>query len=301
MPDVDFSDTSRHWLVDMANLITYARAKRAIPNADATDAPTINAMIAAASAIIETYTHRKFIRDTFTERYDGTGLNSLFLDNFPVESVDWVATAQSNCLQIANTDTTNNQRAHVSVTDSGLRLTRVSAGSVATDVSVTWDDYATIGDVASAINSLGNGWSAAAEGEFSQWPSNELYAGQGSLNVIQRGRSQIAYLKVFDGFMDAELIDASCGQLKGWFPFGRQNILVRYTGGYTQSSLPADLQEACASLVAMLFDENTGENNSNSGMKREKLGDYEYERFQSPAAWPEKALAIVSAYVSLRF
>lgn len=274
----------------MADLITLSRAKLSIPDYEDTDAPTVSKLISAASAIIERATGRSFITATYTERHDG-GRRSILLRNYPVTALDWVATARSTCLSITNTSSTN-QRAHATTTETGLRLTRVASGAISIDTSVTWANNATIAAVASAVNNLGNGWSASVVGDFGLWPSSEIYDGQATSCISPA----TVDLKIFDEHIDCSLREAASGIVDGRFPYGMKNILVRYVAGYSQSSLPADLQEAVALLVSSLFDEHQGDGD----LRSEVLGDYEYEKFDSKSAWPKQAFETVMLYRSIR-
>jgi hypothetical protein len=95
-------------------------------------------------------------------------------------------------LTITNTSSTN-QRATVQLatsvtedgaaiirTSTGLSLTRVASGVSSTDTSVTWGTYPTLTQVATAVNALGNGWSATVAGGYENAASSDLRALQGS-------------------------------------------------------------------------------------------------------------------------
>ena len=57
----------------------------------------IHDLIGRVSKAFETYCGRSFVQETFTEYYDGDGMNQIFLDHYPVQSItslhddsDWV-------------------------------------------------------------------------------------------------------------------------------------------------------------------------------------------------------------------
>ena len=283
----------------MADLITRARAQQAIASEYANANPSnelVDTAIGVATAIIESYCRRTFISTSYTERYNGTGDGVLTLDNFPVTVLARVATSRSTAVQITNTDDSTNQRAQVQVTSTGLTLTRMASG-VSNSDTIAFSDYATITLLVAAVNALSGGWSATTQGDFGPWPSADLYSGQGGQYCLDTN----ADLLLFDNYLaDVDLLDSDAGLMRGEFPYGSKNILVEYTAGYVQASLPEDLQQACARLAASLFDQMTSETGGDHGLRREKLGEYSYERFENPQSWPPGVLAWIQPYVNRR-
>jgi hypothetical protein len=167
-------------------------------------------------------------------------------------------------LKVRNT-LASNQRASVALSSTGLTLLTVASGTTTTDTSVTWAGNPTITAVQNAVNALGNGWSATVpDPTYGGWASADLRAIQGALNA--RGVDAPLRLHV------QELSDYSLDANRGWlvrgsveaFPCWEQgyprgpvwergidNYRVLYTAGY--SSVPQDVQEACAEWVAALF------------------------------------------------
>lgn len=172
----------------------------------------------------------------------------LLLRHFPIISVERVAFAPSTVLSITNTSASN-QRATVKVTAAGLSMTRVASGVSSTDTSVTWAGNATLSAVATAVNALGNGWSASvADASFASRASADLRAIQGALNA----KDVNAELKMHVSELAEFTINAEQGSLQGssWAG-GCGYWRVIYTAGY--ATVPADVQEACAQWVAALF------------------------------------------------
>jgi hypothetical protein len=156
---------------------------------------------------------------------------------------------------------------------------RVASGVKTTDTSITFAGNVTLSAVATAVNALGNGWSAqvvgdvAGQGDYGKWPSADLYVqnsygdplegagvqtNQGAMNC----RGQNAELKMHTFELQGFQWDA-----RGWllraipytdpellhpedliFPVGINNFRVQYTAGY--STVPESVQEACARWVA---------------------------------------------------
>ncbi|HYT92917.1 MAG TPA: hypothetical protein VEL76_29640 [Gemmataceae bacterium] len=250
----------------MADLITSARAKYNINQASFTtdENSTIAALITACSQAIVRHCKREFVSQQYDELYNGVNDRRLTLNRFPIISVARVAYSPTTVLRIINTSASN-QRATVAVTSTGLSLTRVASGTSSTDTSVTWGTYATLGQVATAVSALGNGWSATvADGAYTNRASADLRAVQGALNAL----NVQAYLRMHV----MELSDYEVDANHGWLVRGVASLEVQdafndpllptwfggidfwrviYTAGF--ATVPEDVQEACAEWVAMLF------------------------------------------------
>jgi hypothetical protein len=245
----------------MLDLITNARALVNLPNAGAGDDATINTLIAAASQAVQRFCRRDFTAASYDELYDGPAGGRLLLRNFPILSVQSVRSRLVTVLQVANLDTGLNQLARVAVTATGLLLQRVSSGIVTND-SVAFAGNATLAALATAVNALGNGWSAQVVGGYGPWPAADLRSPQGAAPAAGR----YAELKLHT----AELAGYQIDERRGWllrtspdtdpdpmqsasqvWPAGRGSIRVQYTAGF--SLVPDDVQEACAELVATWF------------------------------------------------
>ncbi len=266
-------------MADPLDLITNARARVALPSAAGTgtsDDSAINTLITACSKAINRYCRRIFVSTTFDELYNGHGERALILRNYPIQSVQSVRYRPVTVLKITNT-LANTPQARVSVTKTGLTLTRVTSGVSTTDTSVTFAANVTILAVQNAVNALSaGGWSAFGQG-YDQWPAADLYcyngwadptnapanAGQGALQCVN---GSFAELKMHT----YELQGYQINNRQGWllraipytdpellhpedliWPVGVNNFRVQYTAGY--NAIPDDLQEACAQLVAYHF------------------------------------------------
>jgi hypothetical protein len=234
----------------MANLITAARALYNLDNRATTAAEddTIDALIAAVSAAIERYCGRPFASAAFDELYDGWFHRDLMLERFPIVSVERVAFAPVAVLRIQNTSAAN-QRATVQVASTGLTLTRVASG-VSSSSTVTFAGNVTLSAVAAAINALGNGWSASViDAADAERASADLRSLQGALGAKDAPAELVLHTQELYDFA----VDGPRGILRrparwcGGMGFWR----VIYTAGYT--TVPEDVQEACAQWVAHLF------------------------------------------------
>lgn len=243
----------------MADLITLARAKYNIHRSTtAAEDTTLTELIKVCSSAIEKYCRRQFESQEFDELYPGNPSRTLALRHFPLVKVSRVAHDPTTVLTIKNTATSTNQRATARVTSTGLELTRVASGTVSTDTSVTWASNATLSAVASAVTALGSGWVGQVKGSYGDWRSADLRDFQGHLHAL----NVEAPLKIHV----QELSEYDIDDRRGWLTRGHTPLVpgddlgwcgglnywrVIYTAGW--STVPEDVQEACAEWVATLF------------------------------------------------
>lgn len=250
------------------DLISLSRAYQALPISSGVDS-LLETLITACSDAIQKYCRRSFYARTLEELHDG-GQETLVLRDYPVQSIAWVRCNPTTVLTIRNT-ASSNQRATVAVTSTGLTLVRVASGTTTTDTSVTFSGNATLSAVATAINALGNGWSATAASEYGLFASADLYIppdlgdGTQSQGAYSAARGAAAELKLHvDELGDYQwyrtgILRRGGGALddlwdhQGWarFPGGAGYYRVKYTAGYTV--VPEAVQEACATWVAYCY------------------------------------------------
>ncbi len=249
----------------MANLISVTRARYNLDSQrislSTNEITTLTSLIAAVSSALERYCRRSFGQASYDEYHHGNGSDGLLLDHYPILQVDRVVGGPRQVLQVQNQDP-NVQRATVRRGSSGLTLTRESSGVTASD-TVDFASYRTLAAVQEAIEGLGHGWTATLAPGDALRASVDLRAPQGALE----GRGQPAALimhtqPIRDYWIEAEKgilwrgdpLTLDC-ELDG--PSGRCwsrgifNYRVVYTAGY--STIPEDVQEACAEWVAQLY------------------------------------------------
>jgi hypothetical protein len=262
------------------DLITLARAKQDIQAiTDNSQDALLTVLITAISDAVEKFCRRDFTSKSYDELYSGSGDHRLLLREYPIQSVQSVRYRLVTVLKITNTNQALNQQARVSVTSSGLTLTRVASGVSTTDNSVTWAGNPTIQGVATAVTALGNGWSGqtvgdpggmGGAGDYGLWPSADLYVkpsygdgttSQGALNA----RGVFAELRLHTYELSGWQFDP-----RGWllraipytdpelmhpedliWPVGLNNFRVQYTAGYT--TVPEGVQEATAEWVSEAY------------------------------------------------
>jgi hypothetical protein len=203
--------------------------------------------VAAASDAVRKFCRRDFIVQQYDEQYDGPSANIMVLRNYPIISVERVATSLNEVLRIIN-NSASNQRATVQVTSEGLTLIRTASGVQSIDTSVTWSANATLAAVATAINALGNGWSAEAVTAHQLLPSRDLRPIQGALGCMNK----TANLKLHTEELGDYGIDANKGYIisEKWAT-GLRNYRIIYTAGF--ESVPESVQEATAEWAAALY------------------------------------------------
>lgn len=285
----------------MPDLITNARARINLPQATAADDATINTLIAAATKAIQRFCRRDFNLTAYDELYGGTGQCRLVLRQYPVLSVQSIRSCLATVLKVINNNIALNQQARVSVTSTGLALFRMASGVGSTDTSITFAGSATLSAVAAALNSLGNGWSAQVAGNYGSWPAADLRSPQGALPAC----GQFAELKMHT----VELAGYQIDERRGWllrapatdadqpedpaWPIG-SSFRAQYTAGYT--TIPDDVQEACAELVATWFQQR----GRDLSLLREDLANTYHYQADSQFQLPRRIQALLRPYRNQR-
>src|SRR5262249_8810991 len=216
-----------------------------------------------------------FVSDSYDELYSGRAERQLFLRNLPLQSVKSVRYRPVTVLKITN-NLANTPQARVTVTSTGLTLVRVTNGVTTTDTSITFAGNVTLSAVQNAVNALSaSGWSAASQG-YDNWPSADLYCPNGSTTDFTQGNAgqgalqcvsgSYAELKMHTYELQGYQINERHGGLLRAIPYldpdpphpkdliwprGVNNFRIQYTAGY--ATVPEDVQEACAQLVAVHF------------------------------------------------
>lgn len=280
------------------NLISRERAKYNLPSATTSDDRTIDALLAAASGAVQRWCKRVFALARYDDVLDGTDGPRLMLREYPVQSIESVRYAPQVVLEVTNTDTSTSQQARVTVTRDGLELVRVASGTLARDTTVTFASNATLQALASAVVALGNGWSARADADFALWPSQDLHRAPAAGDALQSQgaldcRGRWAGLRLHT----SELADYSW-DTRGWLTRGCGQTpwlsgvgywRVQYTAGYAQ--IPEDIQEACASWTAVLFEQTKRD----PSLATQALPGSISQTWTQPSFYPPKRIAALLA------
>jgi hypothetical protein len=242
------------------DLITLSRSKQNIQSiTDSSQDALLSTLITTVSRAIEKYCRRDFVSTSYDELYNGNGDRRLLLRQYPILAVQSVRYRPVTVVKVTN-NLAGTPQARVSVTSTGLSLITVTSG-VPTTQNVAFAGNATLAALVTAINALGNGWSAQGQG-YDTWPSADLRMPQGALTAA----GQFAELKMHTYELAGYQIDDTRGWLLRAIPYtdpellhpedlvwpvGINNFRIQYTAGY--STVPEGVQEACAEWVALQY------------------------------------------------
>jgi len=261
-------------LTTTANFKTYAGIS------GTTNDSLIAALIARATSAIQKHCDRDFISTTYRELHDGGG-REVFLENYPIISVQMFSEWRQNAMQLVNTST-DAYNAYVQINDTTITLV-VQGGTNAGSNAITLDDYATLTLLKTAIEALAVGWSVTLISGLEKWDPIELlpvsglncYTNSVTLDVPDAPRSDyridndtgiISDWYCGDGFYDA------CDDDYAYEGRRRINqVTVRYTAGY--ATTPGDLEQICIDLTKLYYDGRT----QSGSLESEKIGDYSYK------------------------
>ena len=262
--------------------MTLASVDRAVMNPtlatlNGNNPDALDALLATASEQIERECHRYFALQSYTEYLNGMGqpYDLIILKQRPVTAITRLATRPVGVILIQNTDLTDNQRATVATTSTGMILTTVSSGVTST-TTLLYSSYATLSALATAIVNLGSGWTAQVTTGYSLFPSVDLKPLQGAVAARGTNAALEMYIEDIDAWNSLSCwggdeygwvgsghgwrLDADAGMISGRFPPGVLNIRCDYTAGYAVSSapdsLPPQLQEACVEHAKDLYNAN---------------------------------------------
>jgi hypothetical protein len=253
-----------------ADLITVSRAQVNVP---ALPAGTGATLITAASRAIEKYCRRDFVSHTYDELYNGDGDRRMILREYPLISVQSVRYRPVTVIKLTNNGA-NTPIARAQVTATGITLTWATSGTYST-TSVTFAGNASIAALITALNAVGSGWSAQTTG-YDQWPSADIYCPNGPSDSLSTNPATQGALNAAPGIMAEiklhtyELGGFQLDPRRGWllraipytdpelihpedliWPVGINNFRIQYTAGH--ATVPEDVQEACAELVASWY------------------------------------------------
>lgn len=256
-------------------LATAADVRSSIRNGASLPAATVDDLLAAADAAAKTFLSRNLESGTYTERVRAkVGGEWMRLNEWPVTAVNQVNVAKSEAMSVWNAGAA---RAQITISSTAITLKEFVSGAWSTEV-LPFADYPTLSQMEAAIVALAR-WDATLSGEVTgAEPSSDLASLNGPIDVAN---SKILKLFLLDGVpaTDWDMDDGTfkfteCGIREG------ESVLVQYVGG--ESTIPADVSKAVGMIAAEMYQNDTA--SVGAGMRREKLGDYEGERFQDNSA-----------------
>lgn len=214
-------------------------------------------------------------QDYVKELHNSTPGKWLFLDHFPITSIQRVAVGRDIAATI--TYTGSGSAGNVEVTDNALKLHTTVSGTRTTS-TFNFTDNATITNMKTSVDAI-SGWTMTITSGWESYPSSEFIrtppksAGNSSVgNTISLDVPDETETVDYEAYYDSGRLYNTFGWTDGKF----NSIVVDYTAGYTRASIPRPLQGATLELVKIFFDISQ----KDSSLQREKIGDYEYELFQ---------------------
>lgn len=231
----------------MSQLITLEQALLQLPNAPLTDQPLISNLIPVCSAVIENWCRRIFEQGTYDELQYGTGTPYLYINNPPITAINSIRTGELPAIYVQYKDPLNDtQLATVSVSAESISLTN-TFNNVTTSSVFTFSSYPTFNVMSAAINAVPN-WQSTLSPQFQYWQCSDLclYGAYGARNIT-------VPLLIYWNMIPYYRFDFNKGEIfnpGGWLP-GYNNYRINYVGGY--SSIPVEIQQACAELVALTY------------------------------------------------
>jgi hypothetical protein len=265
--------------LDSNALVTLAEAKTYLGISGSDDDTLLNSLINNSSTAIESYCDRNFIAQNYSEFYNGLGQRKLRLRNFPVTSIQRLATGSKLALTVSSTDTTD-LRASVEVREDKVNLQRFASNGTESNTELTFATYKTTSALATQITST-TGFTAEANDNAL---TTDLYR-----------------VGAIDDRATIEFIDAS-----DYAFFGRGNdegirmptsfagILVDYTAGYTNvASIPKDLKQACLLMVQYLFNLSK----QDTTLASESIGAYSYSTATDLLTGENQIAMLLAPYV----
>lgn len=236
-----------------------------------------NTLVSAASGAVRDYCQNNISLESYSE-YKNGGIyirEPLLLRHDPVTQITRVAANPVPSLMVSNTDTINNQRATIATDDAGNGAINSVilywvASAVPTTQPLSVVTYPTIGQMATAINAQGHGWSASVMPsgtiDLNKYPSSDLRPLQGATTCISGSPAYLsAWLETISPFGNTPWfdqggdafsgqtgwrLDAETGEMYGRFPRGQMNIRVDYTAGH--ATIPDQVQEAVVLMAIYL-------------------------------------------------
>lgn len=234
-----------------------------IPETDDSEEDILNQYLNAVDILFNELCDREFDETTYThEEHNGDGGKRLWLKHIPVTAIIQLSTDRIPAIRIKNT-TSGASRATIDVDVSAQTLTHtLVSGATTTTASIDLTAVATdtLSELITAINALGNGWSAEIDDtDLNGLPSTELLEVMGlNCGVPRRGGdATFKDLDIPGNPLDGEfrVDDANMGTIYNTRGFwsGVNNIIVSYTAGYSATTMPSDLKLGVLAGAAALY------------------------------------------------
>ena len=201
----------------------------------------------------------------------------------PVTEVKFVGIGYDAAIQIGSA-TASDVACSVTVTDTHVRLYRMSSAGTETETNLSFATYPTMALMSTAIAAT-SGFSSTL---VSDAPSRRLrrIAGRDLINATVN-------LEAPDQAVEDYLADFDRGVVYGRQLTGYRAVLIDYTAGY--ATVPDDIEQACLMVAASIYQGRKRDPNLNS----EALGGYSYS-LRAPGQATEEARTMLEAYKAIR-
>jgi len=246
--------------------------KRYIGVTGTADDRLIDSLTLSACIMVQNFLNTKVVRQTHTkERHNGRGYTTLMLRHYPVVEVERVAVDVDDVMTVEY-GSTDASHARVWVTGNAVKLRKIVSG-VTTNNTFAFSDYATIDLLATGIDAVSN-WDAVVGDSFTGYPTSELLS-----MPAWTAKDKKATLSMPDETdIDVQIQHEEWGIIYNPYGFskGHANIIVDYVAGW--NPIPAPIESAVWELCKTMWSASQRD----FSMKREKIGDYEYELAADP-------------------
>lgn len=246
--------------VDAYALTSLATLKSYLGISSSTDDAILERSIDRASAAVERYCGRLFLTRDLVEWHDTFGHDRVVLKQRPVTEVKFVGIGYDAAIEIGSA-TASDVACSVTVTDTHVRLYRMSSAGTETETNLSFATYPTMALMSTAIAAT-SGFSSTL---VSDAPSRRLrrIAGRDLINATVN-------LEAPDDTLADYQIDPEVGIVYGPTLRAYKACLVEYTGGYTTT--PYDVEQAVLMMASRLYKGRTRD----EGVQSESLGGYSY-------------------------
>lgn len=257
-------------------LITRATVKEYLNITDTEYDTYIDNLLDPITDIIEKYCDRVFEAADYKTWIKGWGGTSLYLPQYPVNTVSRVAIDK---LEVADIEcqVSGATRAYVSITSTGMNLRYVDSSGVSQ--SETTLAFATYGTLIALQAAMPTGWvMTISDDDYNTYPTLDLIPIQSA--PCLDGEDDEYTIEMPSDEMVVKLGDFENGEIQSVdqdFPTGRKLIYIEYNAGY--STIPDALQAIAAQMIWNgINGMDSTSDSSDTTMKSEKLGDYTYTR-----------------------
>ena len=298
------------WLVQPAEVLGLVPAL--VQTANLADLPRI---IGVTTDYIRRYCRRWFTRRVLTKEFMPNLYGQVRLDEIPVNQVLRVATGRTQAMTLRGPTSAQLASARFAYTgdqESGLVITGLTLSSTASAVTTTstlaFEDYETIGSLATAIADLGTGWSVDVVGGYGEWPTAELVGGDMAQGALRSGG---AVLDVYSEDAAQMSLDPDTGMLQisrysstgldspAWGPDWQQfvspqrngnRVKVTYDAGF--DTIPSPVVMAAIETIQYVFSRLQAD----QVIQSETAGDYSYEFRDQLGSLPDSVRDVLSPY-----